>query len=70
MTEVTRITIPVSADEVAALRQAADRDFRHPRDQARFLLRYALGLPTETPPALARNEGAQLLSIPVASSHA
>ena len=68
MNEVTRITIPVSPDEVAALRQAADRDFRHPRDQARFLLRYALGLATEAPGPLARNEGAPLLAAPAANN--
>lgn len=38
----TRITVPLSQDEFIALAQAAQCDLRHPRDQARFLLRSAL----------------------------
>ena len=40
----TRITVPLSREELNALRDAADREYRHPRDQARYLVRQALGL--------------------------
>ena len=40
----TRITVPLSRDEFEALRDNAVRDYRNPRDQARFILRKALGL--------------------------
>lgn len=36
------INIPLSADEVTALVSAAQREYRHPRDQARYILRQAL----------------------------
>lgn len=39
-----RITVPLSSDEFIALRESATDSYRHPRDQARFLLRVALGL--------------------------
>ena len=44
MTHFTRITVPLGKDEFHALRVASDREYRHPRDQARHLLRCALGL--------------------------
>ena len=40
----TRIVVPLSREELNALRDAADREYRHPRDQARYLVRQALGL--------------------------
>lgn len=43
----TRITVPLSYNEFVALSQSAQCDLRHPRDQARHILRQALGL-TET----------------------
>ena len=47
----TRVTVTLSPDEAAALIQTAQGNFRHPRDQARYMLRSALGL-TDPP----RNE--------------
>lgn len=44
MTQFTRITVPLGKDEFFALRENADREYRHPREQARYLLRLALGL--------------------------
>lgn len=43
-TKLTRISVPVGEDELEALRTAARRDLRGTRDQARYLLRVALGL--------------------------
>ena len=45
MSEYTRITVPLSQAEFVALRDKAEREYRHPRDHARYLLREALGLP-------------------------
>jgi len=45
----TRITVPLSREELNALRDAADREYRHPRDQARYLVRQALGLADKPP---------------------
>ena len=42
--KMTRISIPVTVDERDALLVNAERNLRHPRDQARHLLRCALGL--------------------------
>jgi len=44
MTHFTRITVPLGKDEFHALREMSDRDYRQPREQARYLLRCALGL--------------------------
>lgn len=38
----TRITVPLSKEEFEALRTAAQTDYRHPREQARYLLRIIL----------------------------
>ena len=43
-----RITIPMSLEERERLYQAAQLDLRHPRDQARYLLRLGLGLAAAT----------------------
>ena len=53
----SRITVSLSREELNALRAAADRDFRHPRDQARYLVRQALGL-AESPPSEEKHNGA------------
>jgi hypothetical protein len=42
MERFTRIQVPLGRDEYAALLQAAMTDYRHPRDQARAILRAAL----------------------------
>lgn len=42
--KMTRISIPVTVAERDALLVDADRNLRHPREQARYLLRLALGL--------------------------
>ena len=69
MPEHRRITVPLGKDEWDVLSQTADRDYRHPREQARYLLRVALGLPTETPGLLTRNESAPLLAAQVGSNN-
>ena len=42
---IQRITLLLDVSEMAALRQAARKDLRKPRDHARFLLRLALDGP-------------------------
>jgi hypothetical protein len=42
MNNFTRITVPLSKDEFFALREAASKNYRHPREQARWLLRQVL----------------------------
>ena len=44
MKPYTSIMLPLGKDEFFALRENADREYRHPREQARYLLRLALGL--------------------------
>lgn len=51
----TRISVPLSRDEYTALFRAADREYRHPRDQARAILRAAL-LGGRAGPPLGPNE--------------
>ena len=43
MNEYRRIYIPLSREEFIALSESARCDYRHPRDQARFIIRAALG---------------------------
>lgn len=50
MTRQTSINVPLEQAEVDALRRVAANELRHPRDQARYLLRVGLGL--AAPPAL------------------
>lgn len=57
----TRITIPVSTEELEALRKLADRDMRHPRDQARYILRRGLGLLGERQRDSKQNEDKELV---------
>lgn len=40
--QYTRITVPLSKQEFTALQASAQQEYRHPRDQARFLLRSIL----------------------------
>ena len=42
MRDYTRITVDLSKDEFVALREAASKEYRHPREQARWLLRQLL----------------------------
>lgn len=58
--KMTRISIPVSVDERDALLVNAEENLRHPRDQARHLLRLALGLvvTTASEAAVAESPGA------------
>lgn len=53
------MTIVLSDDEVNALRKSAEVDLRRPRDQARYLVRQALGL-AEKPPAATKHNGAEV----------
>jgi hypothetical protein len=64
MNEYTRITVPLSKDEFAALRDTAGNEYRHPRDHARYLLREALGLTGETRPNA--NRASEILADPSA----
>lgn len=49
MTGYTRITVPMSKEEFFALQRIASKEYRHPRDHARYLLRMALGLTQQEP---------------------
>ncbi len=51
----TRISVPMTIEEREALRAYAKREMRQPQEQARYLLRLALGL-AEQPET--RNRGA------------
>ena len=51
------MTIVLSDDEENALRKSAEVDLRRPRDQARYLVRQALGL-AEKPPSGGKHNGA------------
>lgn len=42
MNDYTRITVPLSRKEFEALRDTARNEYRHPREQARYLLRSIL----------------------------
>ncbi|RIK26716.1 MAG: hypothetical protein DCC55_39825 [Chloroflexi bacterium] len=42
MERFTRITVPLSKQEWEALRNQAQHEYRHPREQARYLIRCAL----------------------------
>lgn len=53
------MTIVLSEDEVNALRRSAEVDLRRPRDQARYLVRQALGL-AEKPATATKHNGAEV----------
>jgi len=56
--KTTRITVTLSMDEWKALRDRAVSEYRHPRDQARFLLRdVLLGSPNQQQPTVTPNQG-------------
>ena len=42
--QMTRISVPVTVAEREMLQLSAQKEMRHPRDQARYLLRRAMGL--------------------------
>lgn len=44
MSAQTRISVPMTQDELTRLLEVSRRELRHPRDQARYMLRSALGL--------------------------
>jgi len=56
----TRIQVPLGRDEYAALLKAAMSDYRHPRDQARAILRAALlgNQPDSDGPNMEKHNGA------------
>lgn len=76
MDSTSRITVSLSRAELEALISNAQRDYRHPRDQARYLLRRALlGEQPPDPPAIvppmtngaaqvSQTRGAALLTTP------
>ena len=51
------ITIVLSDSEINALRKSAEMELRRPRDQARYLVRQALGL-ADKPPSAENHNGA------------
>lgn len=57
-----RITVPLSRDEFIALRELASVQLRNPREQARYLLRDALGLAGETAKPTKNNRTAEPLA--------
>ena len=56
-----RITIPMSDQEQERLREAARRNYRNPRQQARLILLQALGL--ADPPDPPRNESRECAKV-------
>lgn len=47
MRPATGLNVPMSIEELEQLRTIANNNLRHPREQARYLLRQALGLTCE-----------------------
>lgn len=45
--QVTKIYVPMTSDEWLELVRVSQTECRHPREQARYLLRQALGLASE-----------------------
>lgn len=54
-----RLTLTLQPEEAGALRQVSRRECRRPRDQARYLLRQALGLAIEANPGQPTGGGMQ-----------
>lgn len=48
---MSKIYLPITADEFLRLSQLARQECRTPHDQARYLLRLGLGLAGASPPA-------------------
>jgi hypothetical protein len=44
MRPITGLNVPLAPNELESVRNSAERNLRHPRDEARFLIRQALGL--------------------------
>ena len=63
-----RIMVPFDREEWVKLRQTAESDMRHPRDQARFILRQALGLEDKPPNGEKHSDAA--LTLPAGSGAA
>ena len=63
----TKIYVPITDEEFVRLSQAAFRDCRHPREQARHFIRQALGLVTDDGPSL---ENSKIASVKVATQYA
>lgn len=61
MNEYAGVNVRLSREEFERLAHTANRDLRHPRDQARYLLRLALGLTDGQQPAPMTDRGAQEL---------
>lgn len=57
MTTRRRITVPLTDDELQILRESAQKELRNTRDQARWLLRQALGLEEQSGAAETVPEG-------------
>lgn len=52
---MTKIYVPITDDEFVRLSREAFRNCRHPRDQARYFIRQALGLVSDDGPTLKTN---------------
>lgn len=55
MQAIRRVTVPLTEDECNALRRLANAELRDPREQARYLLRAALGLTGDAQIAMPQN---------------
>jgi hypothetical protein len=66
MSDMTRISIPVTVIERETLRQHAMQELRDPRDHARYLLRLALGLTPDAKPFENANRAGEVLPDPSA----
>ena len=62
-----RIMVPFDREEWVKLRQTAESDMRHPRDQARFILRQALGLADKPPNGGKYSDAGHVLADPGAA---
>jgi len=60
--EMTWITVPVTIEERESLRAKAHQELRSPRDQARLLLRQALGLATSNQSNQMHNRAGEVLA--------
>jgi hypothetical protein len=55
MQAIRRVTVPLTEDECNALRRLANAELRDPREQARYLLRAAMGLTGDGGDAMPQN---------------
>jgi hypothetical protein len=65
---MTRIYVPMTSDEWLELVRVSQDECRHPREQARYLLRQALGLTCEDSPSQQKHNraGAVIDAVPSA----